>query len=1639
MTGKLSMLGVCKREKKKMGKVSFMGKLIFVEHGLNNRLNCFIMIMIFFLLLSPCILFSAESFTSGPTNTPDPFNWGPGAVPSATVINLQTTKATDLRIEIYDKPPNTTTLVRRFYSDVLSGTTLSTTWQGTRDSGLELTNGTYTGKFKLKLELDHQLTIQGNGIIFDYPSDVALDSSGNIYIINKENRSVQKFNPGGILLLFDFKVTCVSNNPEGIAVDSSGNIYVANTYYGRVEKYNSSGTLVSSNWASNLNQPTGMCSDSSNIYIADEGDDVIYKVRIDTGGAVSVAASPGGGNDYFYDPKDVDMDSNGYFYIVGRGRWDRFYLFRHNPNGTYNNRTQLEWGVLDPGFIAGVSVDAQDNIYVVCSGDSGQIPIRDPFIEQYNTALAQQGATFGSYGSGDNEFADPLGIGAYYNPSDNKTYVYVADAGNSRIQKIAETNNTWNYEDSIAEDENNVISPNDVAVDSSGNVYVVCETINKVKVFNSSGIYQYSISEYGLDDGQVNAPKGITVDSTGRVYISDRGRWDLRGSVQVFTNTVFESRLFGPGNNYYLNGMGVDMNDNVYTCWENNGNVYRNAGGWIDVGSSAEDVCIDYKTNAYVSSAVDGTIDCYNYSGVLQGNVNTAGTPHVGIVVDQFGDIFCATSAGIERYNNNLSSLLGIYLSSEIDNAQGLAFSPDHQYLWVADKDNSCLKKYKLVWDEVNQDSMTIQDTNQAPTVNNVILSGTNVEDVDSEYYARKGRVTFIVDFSENMNTSSNVSVKYVVNGSEYYITETSFVGNTWIGTCTVASNDGEATISIRDGYDAGGTLQDPNPNIEFTFFIDTSPPAAPTVDQPGSPTSESVIQVKGSAEQNIFVHVYNSSQATGGTNISYQSNVQVDGDGDWTANAIALLTDTPPKTNFIWAVAVDKAGNVSSASYPRKIVVYVDPSAGSGYITPSSNVYLNKTYGKPWSIFYTVNSYMSNGTMTVQIPHGWAYPSTNSTDDGYVYIKNVTLMTLETTDALTCSNHFIKVSFKNAVPGAQVEISYGNTGSICVSNYATIGINSFAMRAENNDPDHDWYPDDTIVPQSADKTLDITVLGEDLKIGYSGSMPVIVYRGQSSITAMTLFMQNDNGGTNHDEVTVLKITTENSNNTGINANTAISRILVTDGSTTYKNLTTIPASSVVNIDMTSTPIPVNASSIKTVWLIIDISTTASASSIQLNLNTDTDVVARDKSSQTSIDVTTNIGYDFPMRTSHAVIQTNLQAKEVNIGLINSMPTYVERNQTNVIAARLFFFSTNASVNDIKITELNLIVEDKSGSGIVPNSVISKVVIQKGPTVYLSDTTIESSGTNIFLDLASSPVFVPNLSSVTVNVKVTISPTVYATNFQLNLRTTNSITAKDMILNTYVAIKNSPGYSFPMRTGNALIATKFVILHDGSANQSQWERVIVKVCNTNGSTITNYTETVTLDTTGDVNNIAWTNNYSFNGVFTDGGAGTDRATYTFASADAGVITLSVRDDTVETIDILASSRFITGRSNDLKIISGGPPVITFSKTSYVTNTTSYIQLGGAASDFVPGAKVTYTIYYTNEGSGTALNLMISDIIPPNQVYNSNSMVLNGLSVSDADDSDPADYNVSTPGGVTAIVTNVGPSDAGTLKFEVYLK
>jgi DNA-binding beta-propeller fold protein YncE len=117
--------------------------------------------------------------------------------------------------------------------------------------------------------------------------------------------------------------------------------------------------------------------------------------------------------------------------------------------------------------------------------------------------------------------------------------VYVADSGNSRIQKFTTTGTFITKWGTLGSGNGQFDWPIGVAVDSSGNVYVSDLHNNRIQKFTSDGTFITKLGTEGSGNGQFSYPNGVALDSSGRVYVAD----DHNYRIQVF---FWKPILFNP-------------------------------------------------------------------------------------------------------------------------------------------------------------------------------------------------------------------------------------------------------------------------------------------------------------------------------------------------------------------------------------------------------------------------------------------------------------------------------------------------------------------------------------------------------------------------------------------------------------------------------------------------------------------------------------------------------------------------------------------------------------------------------------------------------------------------------------------------------------------------------------------------------------------------------------------------------------------------------------------------------------------------------------------------------------------------------------------------------------------------------------
>ena len=168
-----------------------------------------------------------------------------------------------------------------------------------------------------------------------FPRGVAVDSAGNLYIVDRGNHRIRKVDSAGVITTVagtgerDFSgdggpaVEAELYYPLGVAVDEAGNLYIADTDNHRIRKVDSTGTITTI--AAGLYYPNGVAVDEAgNLYIADTGNHHIDKV--DSTGTITTIAGTGefgfSGDEglaitaRLTFPRSVAVDSAGDLYIA---------------------------------------------------------------------------------------------------------------------------------------------------------------------------------------------------------------------------------------------------------------------------------------------------------------------------------------------------------------------------------------------------------------------------------------------------------------------------------------------------------------------------------------------------------------------------------------------------------------------------------------------------------------------------------------------------------------------------------------------------------------------------------------------------------------------------------------------------------------------------------------------------------------------------------------------------------------------------------------------------------------------------------------------------------------------------------------------------------------------------------------------------------------------------------------------------------------------------------------------------------------------------------------------------------------------------------------------------------------------------
>ncbi|MEM7167535.1 MAG: hypothetical protein AAF581_18910 [Planctomycetota bacterium] len=260
------------------------------------------------------------------------------------------------------------------------------------------------------------------GIEFLLPWGVAVDDADNVYASAFGSNRVYKIEAGTPSVILD-NVGTGLNGPRGVAVDASGNVFVVGHVSGNLLKVTPGGAVsevITPNplGPMSMTTPYGVAVDmAGNAFVACNGSDNVLKVT--PGGTVSeIIDSTGAGPGFSLNGAyDVATDSMGNVFVACNGSSN---VFRITPVGGI---TEI-MGVCD-GLCTGhmVTVDNFDVVYV--SGNSSHNVLRRPPGGETSEVISASG----------DGMTNPLS-GAFGVATDTQGNVYVAGKNSDNVFRI---------------------------------------------------------------------------------------------------------------------------------------------------------------------------------------------------------------------------------------------------------------------------------------------------------------------------------------------------------------------------------------------------------------------------------------------------------------------------------------------------------------------------------------------------------------------------------------------------------------------------------------------------------------------------------------------------------------------------------------------------------------------------------------------------------------------------------------------------------------------------------------------------------------------------------------------------------------------------------------------------------------------------------------------------------------------------------------------------------------------------------------------------------------------------------------------------------------------------------------------------
>ncbi|MFA7709165.1 MAG: LamG-like jellyroll fold domain-containing protein [archaeon] len=409
---------------------------------------------------------------------------------------------------------------------------------------------------------------------FSTPVGIYVDNNF-LYVAEYENHRIKKYEKGTwTLLSLRPSSGATSGNdfnrfvyPSSIAADSQGFVYVADSGNHRIIKSDSNLNFVSrfpDNQYTlriadpeNLSNPYGIAYDDGYIYISDYGNNRIIKKRADNLETVAMfglsTLGAGSGTTGVNGPYDLTVDGD-YLWVVdyGNSRMLRLNKSDLSYSATFGSSSTTT----DEGFYLPRGVAVDENYIYITDGRNHRVKKHDKTTFAFVAKTTDSNYT--NFGCGATQTYYPTGIAV------DENYVYITEGSCPyRIKVLNKSdlsfvaNYGWNYVTITTEAFSTALL---MKLDGN-NLYVADYSNNRIKKINTKNFFVSEIGTIGVlgyMPGELYGPWGVAV-SPEKVYVTDT----VNRRIVVYDRNLIDQNVLISGAKYDNNNFSA-MDNNQF-------------------------------------------------------------------------------------------------------------------------------------------------------------------------------------------------------------------------------------------------------------------------------------------------------------------------------------------------------------------------------------------------------------------------------------------------------------------------------------------------------------------------------------------------------------------------------------------------------------------------------------------------------------------------------------------------------------------------------------------------------------------------------------------------------------------------------------------------------------------------------------------------------------------------------------------------------------------------------------------------------------------------------------------------------------------------------------------------------------------